>query len=155
MPGAGKTTLINPIVNYVLGVEWKDTFRFQLVVDDSTSSQSHSQEKDINIYTIYPMEGSKLTYNLTRIDTPGYGDSRGLLSDRTVADQMREFLSATPPIGVDHLDGIGFVTQASLARPNIEQEYIFDSMFGKDMSKKHPYAPYVCRKSETRSTGRF
>ena len=87
---------------------------------------------------IYPMEGSKLTYNLTRIDTPGYGDSRGLLSDRTVADQMREFLSATPPIGVDHLDGVGFVTQASLARPSIEQEYIFDSimsMFGKDMSK--------------------
>ena len=137
-PGAGKTTLINAIANFVLGVEWKDTFRFKLVVDDKMSSQSHSQEKAINIYTIYPMEGSKLTYTLTIIDTPGYGDSRGLLMDRTVADQMREFLSATPPIGVDHLDGIGFVTQASLAHPTIEQEYIFDSimsMFGKDMSK--------------------
>ena len=137
-PGAGKTTLINAIANFVLGVEWKDTFRFKLVVDDKMSSQSHSQEKAINIYTIYPMEGSKLTYTLTIVDTPGYGDSRGLLMDRTVADQMREFLSATPPIGVDHLDGIGFVTQASLAHPTIEQEYIFDSimsMFGKDMSK--------------------
>ena len=137
-PSTGKTTLINAIVNYVLGVEWKDTFRFKLVVDDKMSSQSHSQEKAINIYTIYPMEGSKLTYTLTIVDTPGYGDSRGLLMDRTVADQMREFLSATPPIGVDHLDGIGFVTQASLARPSIEQEYIFDSlmsMFGKDVVK--------------------
>ena len=137
-PGAGKTTLINAIANFVLGVEWKDTFRFKLVVDDKMSSQSHSQEKAINIYTIYPMEGSKLTYTLTIVDTPGYGDSRGLLMDRTVADQMREFLSATPPIGVDHLDGIGFVAQASLAHPTIEQEYIFDSimsMFGKDMSK--------------------
>ena len=137
-PGAGKTTLINAIANFVLGVEWKDTFRFKLVVDDKMSSQSHSQEKAINIYTIYPMEGSKLTYTLTIVDTPGYGDSRGLQMDRTVADQMREFLSATLPIGVDHLDGVGFVTQASLARPSIEQEYIFDSlmsMFGKDMSK--------------------
>ena len=137
-PGAGKTTLINAIANFVLGVEWKDTFRFKLVVDDKMSSQSHSQEKSINIYTIYPMEGSKLTYTLTIVDTPGYGDSRGLQMDRTVADQMREFLSAAPPIGVDHLDGIGFVTQASLPHPTIEQEYIFDSimsMFGKDMSK--------------------
>ena len=137
-PGAGKTTLINAIINYILGVKWKDTFRFKLVVDDKMSSQSHSQEKAINIYTIYPMEGSKLTYTLTIVDTPGYGDSRGLQMDRTVADQMREFLSAAPPIGVDHLDGIGFVTQASLPHPTIEQEYIFDSimsMFGKDMSK--------------------
>ena len=131
-PGTGKTTLINAIVNYVLGVEWRDNFRFKLVVDDKTTS------KAINIYTIYPMEGSKLTYTLTIIDTPGYGDARGLLMDRTVAYQMREFLSVTPPVGVDHLDGVGFVTQASLARPTIDQEYIFDSimsMFGKDVAK--------------------
>ena len=137
-PGTGKTTLINALVNYVLGVEWRDNFRFKLVVDDKTTSKSYSQEKAINIYTIYPMEGSKLTYTLTIIDTPGYGDARGLLMDRTVAYQMREFLSVTPPVGVDHLDGVGFVTQASLARPTIDQEYIFDSimlMFGKDVAK--------------------
>ena len=47
-PSTGKTTLINAIVNYVLGVEWKDTFRFKLVVDDKMSSPSHCQEKAIH-----------------------------------------------------------------------------------------------------------
>ena len=39
--------------------------------------------------------------------------------------------------GIDHLDGIGFVTQASLARLTPVQKYMFDSilaMFGKDMA---------------------
>ena len=157
-PSTGKTTLINAIVNYVLGVEWKDTFRFKLVVDDKMSSQSHSQEKAINIYTIYPMEGSKLTYTLTIVDTPGYGDSRGLQMDRTVADQMREFLSATLPIGVDHLDGVGFCHSGFLSSPQ-HRAGIHLRLPNVDVWKrhvqKHLYAPYVCRKSETLSAGRF
>ena len=40
--GAGKTTLINGMVNYILGVEWKDHFRFKLIVEDSGASQANS-----------------------------------------------------------------------------------------------------------------
>ena len=136
--GAGKTTLINGMVNYILGVEWKDDFRYKLVIEDDKVSQANSQTKDITAYTFYPMKGSAVPYTFTIIDTPGFGDTEGLERDRQITDQIKEFFSIPPPEGIDHLDGIGFVTQASLARLTPTQEYIFDSIlsiFGKDVVK--------------------
>jgi len=134
--GAGKTTLINGIVNYILGVQWKDNFRFQLIGDEGGKSQVHSQTKSISAYTIYQMEGSPLPYTLTIIDTPGFGDTEGLKRDKFITEQIREFFSI--PNGITHLDGIGFVTQSSLARLTPTQQYIFDailSIFGKDIAR--------------------
>ncbi|PFX22219.1 Stonustoxin subunit alpha [Stylophora pistillata] len=136
--GAGKTTLINGMVNYILGVEWKDDFRYKLIVEDSGLSQANSQTKNITAYTFYPMEGSSIPYKFTIIDTPGFGDTEGLKRDKIITNQIKEFFSIPPPNGIDHLDGIGFVTQASLARLTPPQEYIFDSVlsiFGNDVSK--------------------
>lgn len=133
--GAGKTTLINGMVNYILGVEWKDDFRFKLIVDEGGKSQAHSQTKLITAYTLHKMEGSLLPYTLTIIDTPGFGDTEGLKRDKFITDQIREFFSM--PNGITHLDGIGFVTQSSLARLTPTQQYIFDailSIFGKDIA---------------------
>ena len=136
--GAGKTTLINGMVNYILGVEWKDDFRFKLIVEDSKASQANSQTKSITAYTFYPLEGSTIPYKFTIIDTPGFGDTEGLRRDKVITNQIKEFFSIAPPNGIDHLDGIGFVTQASLARLTPTQEYIFDSVlsiFGNDVSQ--------------------
>ena len=136
--GAGKTTLINGMVNYILGVEWKDHFRFKLIVEDSGLSQANSQTKSITAYTFHPMEGSSVPYKFTIVDTPGFGDTEGLRRDKAIANRIKEFFSIPPPNGIDHLDGIGFVTQASLARLTPPQEYIFDSVlsiFGNDVSK--------------------
>ena len=136
--GAGKTTLINGMVNYILGVQWKDDFRYKLVIEDDNVSQANSQTKEITAYTFYPMEGSDVPYIFTIIDTPGFGDTEGLERDRQITEQIKEFFSIPYPFGIDHLDGIGFVTQASLARLTRTQEYIFDSIlsiFGKDVIK--------------------
>lgn len=54
---AGKTTLINGMVSYILGVEWKDNFRFKLIVEDNGLSQANSQTKNITAYTFHPMGG--------------------------------------------------------------------------------------------------
>lgn len=136
--GAGKTTLINGMVNFILGVDWKDPFRYKLVVENKGISQANSQTKDITAYTFYPMKGSAIPYTLTIIDTPGFGDTAGLTRDKFITSQIKEFFSIPPPNGIDHLDGIGFVTQASLARLTPPQEYIFNSVlsiFGNDVSK--------------------
>lgn len=135
--GAGKSTLINAMVNYIMGVTWEDDFRFKLAIDEPNVSSSKSQTKYITAYTFYPMEGSGLTFKFTIIDTPGFGDTEGLKRDRTITQQVKEFFSVPPPDGIDHIDGIGFVTQSSLARLTPTQEYIFSSVlsiFGKDLS---------------------
>ena len=136
--GAGKSTLINGMVNYILGVEWKDDFRFKLITEDAQISQADSQTKDITAYTFHPMVGSAIHYTFTIIDTPGFGATEGLKRDKQITEQIKEFFSILPPEGIDHLDGIGFVTQASQARLTPTQEYIFDSIlsiFGKDVSQ--------------------
>ena len=40
--GAGKTTLINGMANYLFGVEWKDNFRFKLVADDEEGGKDQA-----------------------------------------------------------------------------------------------------------------
>ena len=134
--GAGKSTLINGMVNYIMGVEWKDDFRFKLITEE-VKSQAHSQTSAITAYTIHHMEGSRVLYTLTIIDTPGFGDTSGLKQDEVILDQINEFFSLSGRNGISHLDGIGFVTQSALARLTPTQQYIFDSIlsiFGKDVS---------------------
>ncbi|XP_065894951.1 uncharacterized protein [Dysidea avara] len=136
--GAGKTTLINGMINYLFGVKWKDDFRLVLIAEDLVKSQAHSQTALITAYTIYPSEGSQFEYALTIIDTPGFGDTTGLERDKQIIQQIQNFFSIKGENGIDNLDGIGFVVQASLARLTIQQKYIYDlifSIFGSDVVK--------------------
>ena len=135
--GAGKTTLINGMINYIYGVDWKDDFRLMLVTENTSKSQAHSQTNLITAYTIYPTHGSNLRFPLTIIDTPGFGDTRGLERDKLIIQQIQDFFSIKDGNGIDHLDGIGFVAQASLARLTPIQNYVFHSIlsvFGNDVA---------------------
>lgn len=88
--GAGKTTLINGMVNYILGVQWKDNFRFKLIIEEK-KTQAKSQTTSITAYTLHKMEGSCITYTMTIIDTPGFGDTGGLKNDELITKQIKEF----------------------------------------------------------------
>ena len=142
--GAGKSTLINAIVNYLMGVEWEDDFRFKLITDeeslkdrtDSEKSQAHSQTRWITAYTFHKESISRIPYTLTVVDTPGFGDTEGLERDKNITSQIKDFFSLPPPKGIVELHGIGFVAQSTLSRLTPTQKYVFDSVlgtFGKDV----------------------
>ena len=135
--GAGKTTLINGIANYIMNVQWDDEFRFKLIAESTSQDQSKSQTMCITAYTFYKESGSNLPYTLTVIDTPGFGDTGGLTRDKYIVSQIKELFSIAGAEGIDELHGIGFVTQAPLARLTPTQRYVFDailSVFGKDVA---------------------
>ncbi|XP_069488452.1 uncharacterized protein [Ambystoma mexicanum] len=133
--GSGKTTLINGMVNYILGVKWEDDFRFKLIDEETHRSQAESQTSSIASYNLIHQEGFQVPYSLTLIDTPGFGDTKGIDRDRILIEQIRECFST--PEGVDHIDAVCFLAQSSLARLTQSQRYVFDSilsLFGKDIA---------------------
>ena len=107
--GAGKSSLINGMVNYILGVQWKDSFRFKLITEESKAFQAHSELQEVTAYTFHPMKGSAVPYKFTIVDTPSFGSAEGLERDKKITEQIKKFLSIPPPDGINQLDGIGFV----------------------------------------------
>ena len=135
--GAGKTTLITAMANYIMGVDWEDEFRFKLISEDTAHDQTRSQTKCITAYTFHKDEGSPHPYTLTVIDTPGFGDTGGVEKNKKIVQQIKELLHLRGHEGIDQLHGIGFVTQAPMAPLTPTQRYVFDnvlSVFGKDVA---------------------
>ncbi|XP_051808949.1 uncharacterized protein LOC127535327 [Acanthochromis polyacanthus] len=134
--GSGKSTLINGMINYIVGVEWNDHFRFKLIDEDQSKSQAHSQTSEVTVYKINHQDGFKTPFSLTVVDTPGFGDTRGVARDKEITEQIRRLFTSIN--GVSELDAVCFVTQASLARLTATQRYVFDSVlsiFGKDVAE--------------------
>lgn len=90
--GSGKTTMINAMVNYILGVEWDDPFRFVLVDEDiQGGSQAFSQTRGVSAYDIHYRDGFRIPYSLTIVDTPGFGDTEGIERDREITSSIKKF----------------------------------------------------------------
>ncbi len=68
--GCGKKTLIDGMVNYILGVRWQDPFRFRCVREDDTASQL------MTAYTIHHHKGMPVPFTITIIDTPEYDGTK-------------------------------------------------------------------------------
>ncbi|XP_024661730.2 uncharacterized protein LOC101476101 [Maylandia zebra] len=134
--GAGKTTLINGMINYILGVKWEDPYRFNLVNETQSTSQAHSQTSEVAVYKINHQEGFQIPFSLIIVDTPGFGDTRGIERDREIVEQLRNLFTSSH--GVSDIDAVCFVAQAALARLTPTQKYVFDSVlsiFGKDVAE--------------------
>ncbi|KAM6901456.1 uncharacterized protein PEZ65_019565 [Lycodopsis pacificus] len=133
--GAGKSTLINTLVNFAMGVEWEDDVWFQ-IIEDEKKEQSQSQTSDVIVYEIFGFEDKTLPYSLTIIDTPGYGSTDGIEHDEIVSQRLFDLFRS--PAGVHEIDVVGLVLNATENRLSNRLSYIFNSvvsLFGKDMEK--------------------
>uniref|UniRef100_A0A8C2GLE0 AIG1-type G domain-containing protein n=1 Tax=Cyprinus carpio TaxID=7962 RepID=A0A8C2GLE0_CYPCA len=128
--GVGKTTLINTMINYLLGVKFEDEIWYE-ITEEEARDQSESQTSEITMYEVFPIRSP---ISLTIIDTPGYGDTRGLDKDLEVAENLANLFQSND--GVREVDAVCFVTQASKNRLSDRQHYIISSilsLFGKDI----------------------
>uniref|UniRef100_A0A8D0CTD7 Septin-type G domain-containing protein n=1 Tax=Sander lucioperca TaxID=283035 RepID=A0A8D0CTD7_SANLU len=132
--GTGKSTLINALVNYAMGVEWEDDVWFKIVEEER--SHSGTQTSDVIVYPIFGFEDKTLPYSLTIIDTPGYGSTAGIEHDVIISQRLLNLFRSED--GVHEINAVGLVMKESENRLNDRLRYIFDSvisLFGKDMEK--------------------
>ncbi|XP_077075351.1 uncharacterized protein LOC143726586 [Siphateles boraxobius] len=128
--GTGKTTLINVMINYMLGVQREDKVWFEITDDQRDLTSVHSQTSIITVYGFYLQENKT---DLTIIDTPGYGDTRGVERDKEIAESLLSLFTAEE--SVHEIHAVCLVIMAQQNRLSDRQIYIFDavqSLFGKD-----------------------
>ncbi|KAM6902325.1 uncharacterized protein FYW49_015950 [Xenentodon cancila] len=129
--GAGKSTLFNALVNYVLGVKFEDEVWFQ-IVEDEKRSQTERQTTDVMVYEMFGSEDQTLPFSLTIIDTPGFGDTRGIEADVFISQRLLDLFQSED--GVHEVHAVGLVMKASENRLTDQLMFIFDSvtsLFGK------------------------
>ncbi|XP_061186853.1 uncharacterized protein LOC133194976 [Saccostrea echinata] len=158
--GSGKTTLVDGLLNYISGVNFEDKFRFSMIeleemrkkevislpdIEIETMKrlckQALSQTEWITVYTIGPLEGGRVPFRLNIIDTPGFGDTRGIEQDNKIMEHIRELFLAKAPCGVDTIDAVCFIVKAPDARLTPIQTYIFSSILS---IFEHDIGPNIC-----------
>ncbi|KAF4116987.1 uncharacterized protein LOC131522124 [Onychostoma macrolepis] len=130
--GAGKTTLINTMVNYLLGVKFEDEEWYVIAeAEEVHIDQTKSQTSELTVYEVFVEENP---ISLTIIDTPGYGHTEGYEKDKEIAEYLSKLFSAQD--GIHYIDAVCFVMKASQNRLSGKEHYIFHSvlsLFGKDI----------------------
>ncbi|XP_067297668.1 uncharacterized protein [Pseudorasbora parva] len=129
--GSGKTTLINTMINHLLGVKFEDREWYQITEEDEDIDETQTQTSEITVYEAFV---EKKKTSLTIIDTPGYGDTEGFEKDREISEYLSRLFSDKD--GVHYIDAVCFVMKASQNRLSGKELYIFHSvlsLFGRDI----------------------
>ena len=134
--GSGKTTLLNSFVNFVLGVEFEDEFRYVIIDEKNVQGfENVDQTKSVTQNTtIYYIKKYKDYPSIILIDTPGFGDTSGPDKDKIIIRDIKNTFETK----LTKIDAICFVAQSSNVRLTANQNYIFSSvmsLFGKDIAE--------------------
>ncbi|KZR97722.1 Uncharacterized protein APZ42_007245, partial [Daphnia magna] len=105
-------------------VQWNDPFRFKCVREDENAArnQAHSQTSSVTAYTLHHQEGMTIPYSITIIDTPGYGDTRGVKRDKEITAAIHKFLTQQE-IPIDEIHAACFVAASGDSRLTATQRY--------------------------------
>ncbi|XP_059367556.1 uncharacterized protein LOC132105992 [Carassius carassius] len=128
--GTGKSSLINAMVNYIMGVRWEHKIWLE-AVEISDDSESHTA-----VVTVFEVNAQDSPFSLIVIDTPGYGDTDGHNKDKLIPEALQQLFRSED--GIHEIHAVCFVWKASETRLHERQRYIMDeilSLFGKDIEK--------------------
>ncbi|XP_050720081.1 uncharacterized protein LOC127000416 isoform X1 [Eriocheir sinensis] len=109
--GAGKTTNINSVVNYLFGVKFDDPFRLEVeekIEDGRLETATHTDIK--TVYTVHYQEGMKHKYNFVFIVTPGLADTKEQEQRQVIMQILQTFAS---DFGVGYLNCLGIITKGN------------------------------------------
>ncbi|KAF3698534.1 Neoverrucotoxin subunit alpha [Channa argus] len=133
---SGKSTLINGMINYIVGVEWKDNFRFRIVDENQSRSPAESVTSDVAVYKINHQDGFKVPFSLTVVDIPDVGETRCIERHKKILEQLCRLFSVEHSIS--EIDAVCFVVQTALAELTPTQKDLFDavrSIFDRDVTQ--------------------
>lgn len=131
--GAGKTTLVNTMVNYMFGIKWEDRVWFQITEEDDLAPQVNSVTTSVNVYEVLGLENP---FFLRVIDTPGYGSTEGIEQDWQIGMNLHSLFRSED--GIHEINAVGLVVKSGQNRLTQFHRYIFNSilsLFGKDIEK--------------------
>jgi len=132
--GSGKTKLINTMINYMLDVQREDEVWFEITDDQSDQTSVHSQTSIITVYGFYLQESKT---DLTIIDTPGYGDTRGVEKDKEIAVSLLSLCFKCDDC-IQKVNAVCLAIKATQTRLSDRERYILDavqSLFGRDIDE--------------------
>ncbi|GAB1222210.1 hypothetical protein ENUP19_0098G0022 [Entamoeba nuttalli] len=132
--GSGKTTLLNSFINALYGIRITDDFRYIIINEGDLEQYGDKSVSQRSQVTIYNIKRTKRTPPIKIIDTPGFGDTRGIEWDKEIIKQIEETIETK----VLDLNAICFVVPSNNVRLTASQKYIFENiinLFGKDMKK--------------------
>jgi len=130
--GTGKTTLLNCFLNYLLGIELTDKYRYKIIYEDKKDfgGQFKSQTSKVTTYNIRRENGKPIII----VDTPGFGDTGGIDIDMRTVSLIKDCFTNE----IATINAVCFVTKASTNRLTNSQKYVFDSvlnLFGNDIKE--------------------
>ncbi|EMD49758.1 Hypothetical protein EHI5A_237180, partial [Entamoeba histolytica KU27] len=132
--GSGKTTLLNSFVNAIYGIRITDDFRYIIINEDNLEQYGEKSVSQTSQVSIYNIKRTKRTPPIKIIDTPGFGDTRGIEWDKEITKQIKEAFETK----VLDLNAICFVASSSNVKLTASQKYVFGNiinLFGKDVKK--------------------
>ncbi|XP_036417247.1 uncharacterized protein LOC118801177 [Colossoma macropomum] len=127
--GTGKSTLINAIINYMLGVKCTDRIWCEII--ETKEKQTDSQTKAVTVHDVFVEESP---FSLTVIDTPGYGSTEEKYNDLKTTKTLYQLCRDE----VHEVNVVCLVVSSKITRLTDKQLYIFDvilSLFGKDVER--------------------
>ncbi|CAG0902345.1 unnamed protein product, partial [Darwinula stevensoni] len=100
--------------------------------EDKEQSQANDEKNLIMTYVLNWQKEFTLPYTLTLIDIPGFDDSERIESLDQLRSRIRSIFLNDGNNGVEQVDGICFVVQASKSSLTYNQKNIFRFAYGRE-----------------------